>query len=373
MMNVDFFRHNIEEEDIDRVNAVLKTLFLTNASVTADFESRLAGYLGTEATVALSSCTAALHLSLLALGIGEGDEVITTPMSFIATSNSVLHAGATPVFVDAEPKYGNIDPARIEAAITPRTKAILPVHLYGNMADMRAIREIADRHSLYVIEDAAHCIEGERDGVRVGELGDTACFSFYATKNITSGEGGAVSCHTEAMAEAFKRLRLHGMSKDAASRYGGSYKHWDMVDLGWKYNTTDIQSALLIGQLEKIEERLARRRAIARRYAEAFDAAGIEYIGAAEGMKSACHLFTVLTEERDRVIAEMNGRGIGVAVNYNPIHLTSFYRDRFGFKEGDFPVAESIGCRTLSLPLYPKMTDEEVEYVIQTVKDTVNI
>lgn len=370
-MNVDFFRHNISEEDIERVNAVLKTLFLTNASVTAGFESQLADYLGVHSVVALSSCTAALHLSLLALDIGEGDEVITTPMSFIATANAVLHAGATPVFVDVEPLCGNIDPTRIEAAITPRTKAILPVHLYGNMADMRALREIADRHSLYLIEDAAHCIEGEREGVRVGELGDTACFSFYATKNITSGEGGAVSCHTDEMAEKFKRLRLHGMSKDAASRYGGSYKHWDMVDLGWKYNTTDIQSALLVGQLEKIEERLERRHEIARRYKEAFDDEGIEYIGAAEGMKSACHLFTILVEERDRVIAQMNAKGIGVAVNYNPIHLTSYYRERYGYKEGDFPVAESIGRRTLSLPLYPGMSDEEVRYVIDALKDII--
>lgn len=372
MEKIEFFRHNIDEEDISRVSDVLRSIFLTNAGVTKSFEEKFEKYLSVEHVIAVNSCTAALHLSLLALDIGEGDEVITTPMSFIATSNAVLHAGATPVFVDVEPVYGNIDPSQVEAAITPKTKAILPVHLYGNMVDMRALRTIADRHALYLIEDAAHCIEGERDGVRVGELGDTACFSFYATKNITSGEGGAISCHTEEMAEKLKRLRLHGMSKDAASRHGGSYKHWDMVDLGWKYNTTDIQSALLIGQLEKIEDRHARRYQIARRYAEAFDNAGIEYIGAAEGMKSACHLFTVLVEERDRVITEMNANGIGVAVNYNPIHLTSYYRDRYGYKEGGFPVAESIGRRTISLPLFPLMRDDEVEYVIKALIGALN-
>ncbi len=366
-MKVEFFKHNVDEADIARVVEVLHSTFLTTASVTAAFEKQLAAYLRCEEVVALSSCTAALHLALLALDIGPGDEVITTPMSFIATANAILHAGAVPVFVDVEPDTGNIDATRIEAAITPKTKAIMPVHLYGNMADMRAIKKIADAHSLKVIEDAAHCIEGERDGIRVGELGDMACFSFYATKNITSGEGGAVSCHDEATAQRLKRLRLHGMSKDAASRYGGKYKHWDMVELGWKYNTTDIQSALLLGQLEQIDTRLHRRQTLAQNYHDAFSAAGISHIWHSVSTHSAYHLFTILSDKRERLLETLQEKNIGVAVNYNPIHLTTYYRETFGYKAGDFPIAESIGAQTLSIPLYPQLSDDEQAYVIQAL------
>ena len=370
-MNIEFYKHNISEEDITRVNTVLRSLFLTTASVTQEFEGAFANYLACENVITVSSCTAALHLALVALGIGEGDEVITTPLSFIATANAILHAGAKPVFVDVEPQTGNINIANIESAITPKTKAIVPVHLYGNMVDMRGIKNIADRYGLFIVEDAAHCIEGQRDGVRVGELGDMACFSFYATKNITSGEGGAISCHSQLLADRLKQLRLHGMSKDASSRYGSQYKHWDMVEMGWKYNLTDIQSALLVGQLEGIHQRQKRREEIAQHYMEAFSNANINFIAPPPNTFSAYHLFTLQVENRDEIIAKLNAKGIGVAVNYNPIHLTHFYRQTYGYQQGVFPCAEAIGEKTLSIPLYPKLTDSEVEYIINTVIEVI--
>lgn len=363
---IEFFRHNIDEDDIAKVNDVLRSIFLTNAGVTRQFESDFSEYIGVKHTIAVNSCTAALHLALLAFDIGEGDEVITTPMSFVATANSILHAGAKPVFVDVEKRTGNIDVTLIEAAITPRTKAIMPVHLYGNMCDMRKLREIADAHGLMIIEDCAHCVEGERDGVRPGQLGDAACFSFYATKNITSGEGGAIAVYGDALAEKLGKLRLHGIDRDAASRYTGGFRHWDMQLLGWKYNISDIQSALLIGQLKKIERFLAERERVAKIYENALDAMGVEYMLGVEGAKSARHLFVALVEKRDEVLQKMQEQGIGVAVNYRPIHLNSYYREAFGFGGGEFPVAESIGERCISLPLYPKLSSDEAKRVVET-------
>lgn len=367
MMKIEFFKHNIDEEDIGRVTDVLHSIFLTNAGVTKSFEEKFGEYLGAKHVIAVNSCTAALHLALLALDIGEGDEVITTPMSFVATANSILHAGAIPVFVDIEADTGNIDAALIEAAITPRTKAIMPVHLYGSMCDMKKIKKIADQYNLKIIEDCAHCIEGERDGIRPGALSDAACFSFYATKNITSGEGGAVSCNDSELAEKLYKLRLHGINKDAASRYTGAYKHWDMEILGWKYNISDIQSALLIGQLAKIDERLAVRDTLAQLYESELGKVGVEYVKIPEGTISARHLFVIKIDKRDEMLAYLQQNGIGVAVNYLPIHLNSFYRQSMGFKEGTYPVAERFGEVCISLPLYPKLQIESVRYICETV------
>ncbi|WP_373036549.1 DegT/DnrJ/EryC1/StrS family aminotransferase [Sulfurimonas sp.] len=363
-MNIDFFKHNIDEEDISRVNDVLKSIFLTNANVTKEFEQKFSRYLKSKHCVAVSSCTAALHLSLLALGIQEGDEVITTPMSFVATSNAILHAGATPVFVDIEKETGNIDASLIESAITSKTKAIMPVHLYGNMCDMIKIKELADKYNLKIIEDAAHCIEGERDGIRVGELSDTACFSFYATKNITSAEGGAVTTNNKEVADLLYQLRLHGINKDASTRYTGKFQHWDMKVLGWKYNISDVQSALLIGQLQKIENRLARREEIANYYERELDKLGIEYIKIPKDTKSARHLFVIKTDNRDEVVAQLQSEGIGVAVNYRAIHILDYYKNRFGYKDEDFPVAKEFGDKVISIPLYSKLTDLQTNYVI---------
>jgi UDP-4-amino-4-deoxy-L-arabinose-oxoglutarate aminotransferase len=234
----------------------------------ARFESRFAEYLGVNHAVAVTSCTGALHISLLALGIGAGHEVITTPMTFIATANSIMETGATPVFVDVEPETGNLDAANVEAAITERTRAIMPVHLYGQMCDMKEMRAIADRYGLAIIEDAAHCVEGTRDGVKTGALGDTACYSFYATKNLTCGEGGAVVTNDDKLAEKLRLLRLHGMNKNANDRHKEGYKHWDMTMLGWKYNMDNIQAALLLPQMDRLEENWRKRESLAHYYQE---------------------------------------------------------------------------------------------------------
>lgn len=371
-MKVEFYKHNISQEDTDNVVKVLNSLFLTTGETVEEFEKRFSQYLGCKYTVGVSSCTAALHLSLLAYGIGPDDEVITTPMTFIATANAVIHAGATPVFVDVEPETANINAALIEDAITSRTKAILPVHLYGQMCDMKRIKEIADKHHLIVIEDSAHAIEASRDGVRPAELGDAACFSFYATKSITSGEGGAISTNNEGTAEKLKKLRLHGMSKGAAERYSKRYEHWDMEMLGWKCNMSNIQAALLLNQLQNIEKHWRRREQICRMYEDAFKGnPQIACLGVLPNSKSGRHMFTILVppEKRDRILWQLQESGVGVAVNYRAIHLLSFYRQTYGYKRGVFPIAERIGDSTITLPLYPKLTNEEVQYVISTVKE----
>src|SRR5438552_2593137 len=228
MERIEFYKHNIGPAEIASVTKVLESLFLSAGSVVRDFEDQFAAYLAAPHVVGLTSCTAALHLALLALGIGPGDEVITTPMTFVATANAILHTGARPVFVDVEPETGNLDARRVEAAITSRTRAILPVHLYGQMCDMRAPRNIADRRGLVVVEDAAHSLEAQRDGVRPGQLAEAACFSFYATKSITSGEGGAVSTASAQVADQIRKLRLHGMDLSAADRYTKRYQPWDL-------------------------------------------------------------------------------------------------------------------------------------------------
>jgi dTDP-4-amino-4,6-dideoxygalactose transaminase len=374
-MIVHFFKHFITEEDRQTVLSVLGSVFLTTGREVSDFEKNFSGYLGTSNSIGLTSCTAALHLSLVGWGVGPGDEVITTPMSFCATSNSVLHAGATPIFVDAEPDTGNIDANLIERAITNRTKAIIPVHLYGQMCDMKAIHPIAQKHNLIVIEDAAHAIEAMRDGIKPGTLGHAACFSFYATKNITSGEGGAIATNDPDKAELLRMLRSHGIDKSAADRYTKLYRHWDMKVLGWKYNMDNIQAALLIGQLERIDTLWQRRDILWRRYEEAFmGVAGIDMLKTVPNSRHARHLFTILVDpvRRDEILHGLQEHGVGVAVNYRPIHLLTYYRETFGYKPGMFPVAEEIGNRTISLPLYPRLTDEEQDYVIKTVIEVVN-
>jgi dTDP-4-amino-4,6-dideoxygalactose transaminase len=369
-MKIEFYKHNISQNDIDNVNQVLRSVFLTTGDQVNKFEKKFSSYLGCRYTVGVNSCTAALHLSLLAYGVGVGDEVITTPMTFISSANSIIYVGAKPVFVDVEPETGNIDTDLLEAAITPKTKAILPVHLYGQMCDMKKIRKIADKHGLVVIEDAAHSIEAVRDNIRPGKIGDAACFSFYATKNITSGEGGAVSTNNEEVALKLEKLRLHGMSKGAAQRYSKRYEHWDMEMLGWKYNMSDIQAALLLGQLDNIEKNWERREFICRMYEDAFrNNPNISLLKVWPGSKSARHIFTILVppERRDDILWKLQEYGIGVAVNFKAIHLLSYYRETFNYEKGMFPVAEKIGESTVTIPLYPKLTDKEITYIIKTV------
>lgn len=370
-MKVEFYKHNLDEDDIARMVEVCRGVFLTTGQQTREFEEAFAAYLGAQHAVGLTSCTAALHLALLALDVGPGDEVITTPMTFAATSNTIIYTGARPVFVDVEPATGLIDPEAVARAITKETKAIIAVHLYGLMADMRRLKAVTDAAGVALVEDCAHAIESARDGVRPGELSQASCFSFYATKNITCGEGGALVTNDERIANRVRTLRSHGMSANAADRYTSSYRHWDLETLGWKYNMTNIQAAMLMGQLARIDTLWDARERLAQRYEAALsDADGVRFPIIPDGAKSARHLFTiwVAPDRRDDVLSELQARGIGVAVNYRSVHLLKYYRDTFGFTRGMFPEAERIGDSTVTLPLYTKLTTEQVDYVAENVK-----
>jgi len=370
-MNIPFFQHDLGEPEINAVREVLAGPILTTGDVVAKFERRFAEYLGRRHALALNSCTGALHISLLALGVGPGDEVITTPMTFIATAIAILEAGAKPVFVDVEPETGNLDVGRVEGAITPRTKAIIPVHLYGHMCDMRALRVLADRYNLSIIEDSAHCIEGVRDGVRPGQLGETACFSFYATKNLTCGEGGALVTDDDTLVEKLRLLRLHGMTKTAADRYREGYQHWDMTMLGWKYNMDNIHAALLLPQLERLERNWTNREALAQSYQKLLQGhRGIAMPKLQPHVRHARHLFPIWIEGglRDRIVQGLQEAGIGVVVNYRAIHLLQYFREAFGFQPGVFPTAERIGNSTISLPFFPAMTEQQVSAVAATLR-----
>jgi len=374
IMKVDFYKHNLSEIEINEVSKVLNSIFLTTGPLTKQFEDSFSKFLGVSHTIGVTSCTAALFLSLKALGIGDGDEVITTPMTFIATPNTILHAGAKPVFVDVEPETGNINVELIEKSISKKTKAIIPVHLYGQMCDMKKLHQIAKDHDLFIIEDSAHCIEGSRDGIKPGQLGDLACFSFYATKNMTSGEGGAIATNSQESDDILRKMRLHGMSKSSIDRYTSLYHHWDMELLGYKYNMFDIQAALLLNQLKMIEERLQRKEEICQKYMKAFSKMdGIDFPKTLPNSKHARHLFTVWVKpgQRDHILHELQKAGIGVAVNFRAVHLLTYYQKTFDYQRGNFPFAENIGDRTISIPMYPKMTDEEIDYVISQVKKIV--
>ncbi|KAF1079815.1 MAG: Pleiotropic regulatory protein [Candidatus Rifleibacterium amylolyticum] len=371
---VEFFLHNLDESDISSVGEVLRSVFLTTGSRVKEFESGFAGYLDIEDAVAVTSCTGALHLALLRYGIGQGDEVITTPMTFVATATAIMETGATPIFVDVCPKSGLLTPESVAKHISKKTRAILPVHLYGRMVDIKGFSALADKHDLILIEDAAHCIEGIRDGIRPGQLSHAACFSFYATKNITCGEGGAIATRFSEDAAWYRSARHHGISKNAASRYSNKYEHWDMEMMGWKYNMDDIHAALLIGQLAKIDGLRRKREELERLYRELLsDVEGLDFIESpGPDEVSGHHLFTVLVPEdfdRDDVLSRLQEAGIGCAVNYRAVHTLSFIKQRFGFKPEDFPVAERIGRRTITLPLYPKLTEEKVHLVCDTLKE----
>lgn len=368
---VPFYRHDLGRAELDLLAEVLEGEILTTGEYAGRFERRFAEYLGRKHVLAVSSCTGALHLSLLALEIGPGDEVITTPMTFIATATAILEAGAQPVFVDVEPDTGNLDAALVEAAITSRTKAIMPVHLYGLMCDMRALRAIADRHGLKIVEDSAHCVEGKRDDVGPGELGDTACFSFYATKNLTCGEGGALATDNHELYEKFRLLHLHGMTKSAFDRSREGYTHWDMVALGWKYNMSNIEAALLLPQLDRINSKLEQRLTLARRYDERLAAVpSVKRPATLPDTIHSRHLYPVRvpTERRDGIVDTLKAAQIGCVVNYRPVHLTQYFRERYGHQSGDFPHAERIGDESISLPFYPGMPLEHVDIVVENLQ-----
>lgn len=361
---VEFYRHDLGEPELASLRETFAGPFLTLGPRVGAFERRLADELGVPHVVGVSSCTLGLHMVLHALGVGPGDEVVTTPMSWVSTSNAALYVGATPVFADVDPRTGLLDPAAVAAALTPRTRAIVCVHLYGQMADVLALRGLADRHKLWLVEDAAHGFECERDGRRPGQVGDAAVFSFYATKTITAGDGGAVATRLPELDARLRRLRNHGVSKDAAARYGGTYQMWDMVELGFKGALTDVQAALLLPQLDRAHARRDKRDALARRYDERL--AGSASIGLLPRVgQSTHHLYPVLVpaDRRPAVLRRLGEAGVGVAINYPAIHTTAHYAERFGLPEGAFPHAADIGARTVSLPLWPDLPLDDVDYV----------
>lgn len=370
----------IEAAEIDEVVATLKSGWLGTGPKVAQFERDFAAYTGAPHAVAVNSCTAALHLSLIAADLQPGDEVITSPLTFCASVNAIIHAGATPVLADVDPATMNIDPARVASRITERTRAILPVHFAGRSCDMDALMALAGRHDLKVIEDCAHAIETEYHGRKAGTFGEFGCFSFYVTKNVATGEGGMVLARDDADAARIKTLALHGMSKDAWKRFGDDgYKHYFVTECGFKYNMMDIQAALGIHQLKRVEDNWLRRQRIWDRYNQALADLPVALPAAPEpDTRHGYHLFTLLIDEersgigRDAFLDAMTAARIGVGVHYMSVPEHPFYQGRFGWRPEDYPNAMRIGRQTVSLPFSAKLTDDDVDDVIAAVRSALS-
>lgn len=375
-LRIPFFRPAIDEEDVAAVAETLRSGWLTSGPNVREFERELAAYTGARFVNAVNSCTAALHLCLRAWGIGPGDEVVVPVYTFSATATVVVHTGARPVLVDVRESDANLDPDAFERAITPRTRAVIPVHFAGEPCAMDAILGIARAKGIRVLEDAAHAIGSRYRGRMVGTIGDATAFSFYATKNMTTGEGGALATDDEALSERVRVLTLHGMTKDAWNRYdaGGSWRY-DIVEFGFKDNLTDLAAALGRRQLAKLERLTeARTRAAMRYFANLRDEPLLRLPAFDEANRHAWHLFVVRLDTerspvgRDEVIRQLAARGVGTSVHFIPLHYHSAYR-RLGWQPGDFPVAERIFEGAISLPLFPSMTDAEVDTVCEALRE----
>ncbi len=374
---VPFAPPSIGPEEIASVVEALESGWLSTGPRVAAFERAFADYTGAEHAIAVNSCTAALHLSLLASGVGQGHEVVTTPLKFCATANVVVHAGATPVFADVDADTFNLDPALAAAAITTRTRALLPVHFAGRPAAMPAFVALAARAGVRLIEDAAHCVEGVAQARKVGAIGDFTCFSFYATKNLTTGEGGMVTTSNAEAAAFMRTASLHGMSRNAWTRYApGGSAQYEVLMPGFKYNMMDLQAAIGLQQLARIDEMHARRSAIWRLYDEALASLPLRRPRpAASGDVHARHIYTVLVDERaaglsrDEVQRRLRDRGIATSSHFRALHLHPYYRERFGLRRGMFPAAEAISDTTLSLPLAGGMTDAAAGRVVEALHD----
>jgi len=376
---IPFYIPEIGEKEVEEVINTLKSGWLTTGNKTKIFERKLENYLNVKHVLAVSSCTAALHLSIATLGIGKGDEVITSPFTFPSTVNVILYENAKPVFADIKEDTLNINPEEVKKKISDKTKAIIPVHYAGQSCEMEEILEIAEDYNVKVIEDAAHAIGAEYRGKKIGGFSDTTNFSFYATKNLTTGEGGAVATNNDEIAEKIGSLRLHGMSKDAWQRhtFTGSW-YYEIIELGYKYNMSDIQASIGIHQLDKLEDFLKKRERIAKKYSKAFgemDEIIIPHVK--ENIRHAWHLYPIqvntecLKIDRNQFIQELTDENIGSSVHFLPVHLHPYYRNKFKYKRGDFPKAEYAYDHIISLPLYTKITEEELEIVIKCVKKIV--
>jgi dTDP-4-amino-4,6-dideoxygalactose transaminase len=372
-----FGRPAIGEEEIAEVVDTLRSGWIGFGPKCLRFEQEFAGYVQAEHALSVNSATAALHLALLAAGVGPGDEVITTPLTFVATANVITHVGAIPVFVDVDPGTQNIDPALVERAVTRRTRAVMPVHMTGWPCDMAAIGQIAERHGLTVIEDAAHAAETWYRGSKVGSISRFTAFSFYATKNLTTGEGGMLTTDDGSVIDRLRTLRLHGLDKDAWKRYSpGGFMPYQALEPGYKYNMTDIQASLGLHQLARLERSLEVRERIWAMYDAAFaDVPGVRVgrLPRSMGTRHARHLYTLeldldrLECDRGRFMSALSAENIGTGIHFVPVHLHQYYRDTYGTRRGDFPHAERIGDRTLSLPLSAAMSEDDARDVIAAV------
>ena len=369
----------IEDAEVQEVVATMRTGWLGTGPKVAQFEQDIAQYKNAPHAVAVNSCTAALHLSIVAAGLRQGDEVITTPMTFCATVNAIIHAGATPVLADIDPVTLNIDPVEVEKKLTAKTRAVLPVHFAGRPCDMDALGAIAKRHQLKIIEDCAHSIETQYHGRHVGTFGDFGCLSFYVTKNVVTGEGGMVLAGSEEDAARIKVLSLHGMSKDAWKRFSDEgYKHYSVVEAGFKYNMMDLQAAIGIHQLRRIEKYWLRRQQIWQQYNEAFADLPLGTPADPDPQtRHAYHLYTVMIDEakagisRDRFLSAMTAENIGVGVHYLSVPEHPYYQEKLGWRPEQFPHAMRVGRQTVSLPISAKLTDEDVADVINAVRKIV--
>jgi dTDP-4-amino-4,6-dideoxygalactose transaminase len=366
----------IGEEEIAEVVDSLRSGWVGTGPKVHRFEQQLADYVDVPECRCVSSCTAALILSLMVLGIGPGDEVLVPAMTFVASANAVEHAGATPVLVDSMPGTGLIDFDAAEAAITPRTRAIMPVHFAGRPVDMDRLAELRDRHGLFVVEDAAHALGAEWRGRKIGSLGNLAAFSFYVTKNITTIEGGALVTDDPEIAAEVERLALHGLSLGAWQRFSDSgFRHYEVVRPGFKYNMTDVQAAVGLHQLVRLDEWIEQRAQLWERYDALLEALPLQTPPEPEPhTRHARHLYQVLVDPgapltRDQLLDALTKRNIGSGVHYLGVHLHPFYRDKYGLKESDFPVATAISERTLSLPLSPKVSEADQDDVVAALAE----
>lgn len=370
----------IEEAEMQEVMASMKTGWLGTGPKVMRFEQDFCTYKSGKHAIAVNSCTAALHLSMLAAGLNPGDEVITTPLTFCATANAIIHAGGVPVLADVDPVTMTIDPAQVEAKITDRTKAIIPVHFAGRPCDMTALCELAQRYRLVLIEDCAHAIETEYQGRKAGTFGNFGCFSFYVTKNITTGEGGMILTQTQEDADRIKVLALHGMSQDAWKRFSDDgYNHYQVVEAGFKYNMMDIQAAIGIHQLQRVTPYWHRRQQIWQQYNQAFADLPLPLPAPPEpNTVHGYHLYTLLIDEsqagmsRDQFLVAMHRQHIGTGVHYLSLPEHPYYQQRFGWQPQDYPHATSIGRQTVSLPLSAKLLDQDVEDVVAAVHQSLD-
>ena len=369
-MEVPFYRHQLGNEEIGYIQKVFESDILTTGLEVQRFEEVFSNYLQIQRSVALQSCTAALHLALEAFCFKPGSEVITTPMTFVATALAIRQARLVPVLAPIEEDTGNLDINKLESYITDKTVAVMPVHLFGQMVDMRMLSAFCMKYGLKCIEDAAHCVEGTRDGVRVGELSDAACFSFYATKNLSCGEGGCLSTNSHELEREVRLLRSHGVNKTAFNRYSEGYKHWDLVTLGWKYNMDNIHASILLPQMKLINSKRNKREYSATYYdTHLASCAHVKPVKRIKNVVHARHLYPIRVDPdiRDDLIEHLKAKGVGTVVNYRCLSNYKELMNVSRYDDQSFAVSGSFGDSVLSLPLFPGITRDQQDYVIDVL------